>query len=204
MDNVALFKIGYGLYVLTAHADGKDNGCITNSVMQITSVPPCVGVISVNKQNHTHDMIMKSRRCNVSILTEETPFEVFKHFGFQSGKTVDKFADHKDVARDEHGILYLTKHANAYLSFEITDTIDFGTHTLFRGNIIGGEILGRAESVTYSYYQRHIKPTPQPARKTGHRCNICGYVYEGETLPENFTCPTCKHGASDFTLITNS
>ena len=198
MDNTALFKVGYGLYVLTAHAEGKDNGCIINTVLQITSGSPFVGVFSVNKQNHTHDMIVKSRRCSVSVLTEETPFEVFKHFGFQSGKTVNKFASYNDVARDEHGILYLTRHANAYLSFEITDTFDFGSHTLFKGNIVAGEVLGKADSATYAYYQRHIKPVPQPTQKVGYRCNICGYIYEGEPLPEDFVCPLCKHGASDF------
>ena len=201
MDNTALFKVEYGLYVLTAHADGKDNGCIINTAMQITSVPPFVGVISVNKQNHTHDMVIMSRRCNVSILTAETPFEVFKRFGFQTGRTVDKFVDYHDIARDENGILYLIKYTNAYLSLEVTDVIDFGTHTMFRSNITGGETLGGAESVTYAHYQRYIKPTPQPAQKTGYRCNICGYIYEGKVLPEDFICPLCKHGASDFVKI---
>jgi len=201
MDNTALFKIGYGLYVLTAHDDGKDNGCIINTVMQITSTAPLVGVIAVNKQNHTHDMILKSRRYNVSILTVETPFEVFKHFGFQSGNTVDKFADYTDVARSENGILYLTKHTNACLSFEVTDTFDFGSHTLFRGNITDGKTLGSAESVTYSYYQQHIKPKPQAVQQAGYRCGICGYIYEGDVLPDGFTCPLCKHGVSDFAKI---
>jgi flavin reductase (DIM6/NTAB) family NADH-FMN oxidoreductase RutF len=201
MNNAALFNVGYGLYVLTANADGKDNGCIVNTVVQVTSIPACIGAVSVNKQNLTHDMIMKSRRCNVSILTVDTPFDVFKHFGFQSGGTVDKFADYKDIARSENGILYLTKNANAYLSLEVTDTIDFGTHTMFKSNIVSGEVLGSAESVTYTYYQRHIKPKPASSQKTGYRCNICGYVYDGETLPEDFICPLCKHGASDFVKI---
>ena len=200
MDNSVLCKVGYGLYVLTTHDDGKDNGCIINTVMQITCASPLVGVVSVNKQNLTHDMILKSRRYNVSILTTETPFDLFKRFGFQSGKAVDKFADCKDVARIENGVLYLTKHTNAYLSFEVTDTVDFGTHTLFKGNITGGEVLGEAESVTYSYYQQYIKPKPLATTpQNGYRCNICGYVYEGDVLPEGFTCPLCKHGASDFT-----
>ena len=198
MDNTALFKLGYGLYVLTAHADGKDNGCIINTVMQITSTVPLVGVISVNKKNHTHDMIIKSRQCNVSVLTVDAPFGVFERFGFQSGKTVDKFVDCVDVARGENGILYLTKNTNAYLSFESMDAIDFGTHTLFKGNITGGEVLGKADSVSYAYYQQTIKPKPKPIQKAGHRCNFCGYVYEGEVLPEDFICPLCKHGTSDF------
>jgi len=204
MDNTALFKVGYGLYVLTAHADGKDNGCIINSVMQVTSVPPAVGVIAVNKQNHTHDMIMKSRRCNVSVLSVDTPFELFQRFGFQSGNVVDKFAEDTDIARAENGILYLTKHTNAYLSLEITDTSDCGSHTLFKGNFTAGEVLGNTESVTYAYYQRHIKPTPQTTPQAGFRCNVCGYVYNGETLPDDFNCPVCKHSASDFVKITNT
>jgi len=205
MDNTALYKLGYGLYVLTAHADGKDvggkdNGCITNTVMQITSAPTAVGVFSLNKQNYTHDMVMQARRCNVSVLTVETPFAVFQRFGFQTGKIVDKFADYADISRSENGILYLTKHANAFLSFEITDTIDCGSHTLFKGNISDGKVLGSAESVTYSYYQQSIKPKPQLIQKTSYCCNICGYVYEGEVLPEDFVCPLCKHGASDFQI----
>jgi len=201
MDNTALFKLGYGLYVLTARNGGKDNGCIVNTVMQVTSVQPLIGVIGVNKQNYTHDMIMESRKFNISILTTETPFEIFKHFGFQSGATVDKFADYTDAGRSENGLLYLTKHANAMLSFDVTDTIDFGSHTLFKAEINDGEVLGKAESVTYAYYQAHIKPKPQEAKKTGYRCNICGYIYEGEALPEDFICPLCKHGASDFVKL---
>lgn len=202
MDSTALFKVGYGLYVLTANEGGKDNGCIINTVLQVTSTPPFVGVIALNKQNYTHDMIMKSKKFNVSMLTVDAPFDVFKHFGFQSGKAVDKFADFKDVARSENGLLYLTKGTNAYLSFEVTDTIDFGSHTMFKSNIVDGEVLGGAESVTYSYYQQKIKPKPQSAPKPkGYRCIICGYIYEGEPLPEDFICPICKHGASDFEKI---
>ncbi|MDR1620372.1 MAG: flavin reductase [Clostridiales bacterium] len=201
MDNTALFKLGYGLYVLTARYNGKDNGCIINTALQVTSASPPVGVITVNKQNHTHDMIAQSGKFNISTLTTLTPFEIFKHFGFQSGKTVDKFAGYKDFERSENGIIYLSKYANACLSFEVTDTIDFGSHTMFRGDIVDGNVLSGDESVTYAYYQRHIKPRPQPVQKKGYRCNICGYVYEGEELPEDFICPLCKHGASDFVKI---
>ena len=201
MDNTALFKLGYGLYVLTAQADGKDNGCIINTVMQVTSAPALVGVIAVNKQNHTHDVIIKSKKFNISALTTETPFSVFQHFGFQSGAAVDKFTGYKDVARSENGLLYLSKHTNAYLSFEVTDAIDFGSHTMFKADITDGETLDSVESVTYSYYHRHIKPKPQAAQKSGWRCNICGYIHEGDTLPDDFICPLCKHGASDFSKI---
>ncbi len=201
MDNTALFKVGYGLYVLTAKGNGKDNGCIINTVLQVTSAPPFIGVVTVNKQNLTHDLIMKSKEFNVSILTTETPFEVFKNFGFQSGKTVDKFSNYQNIAQSENGIIYLPENTNAYLSFKITDTIDFGTHTMFKADIIDGKVLSNVESVTYSYYQQHIKPKPEEAKKQGYRCKICGYVHECETLPANFTCPICKHGVGDFEKI---
>ena len=206
MYNSALFKLGYGLYVLTAQYNDRDNGCIINTIMQVTSAPPLVGVITVNKQNYTHDMIMKSKKFNASILTTETPFDVFKHFGFQSGAAIDKFADYKDIARSENGVIYLLKHTNAYLSFEVADTIDFGSHTMFKADITGGEVLGKAESVTYAYYQQHIKPKPQAPgpqapQKSSYRCNICAYIYEGAELPKDFICPLCKHGASDFVKV---
>ena len=198
MDNAALFKVGYGLYVLTARDAVKDNGCIINTVLQVTSGPPLVGVVTVNKRNHTHDMMMSTRKFNVSVLTTDTPFEVFRRFGFQSGATVDKFADFDDVTRSENGILRLSKHTNAFLSLEVTETMDFGSHTMFKADITDGEVLGEADSVTYAWYQLHIKPKPPTAFHRGYRCNICGYVFEGETLPEDFLCPVCKHGASDF------
>ena len=201
MDNTALFKLGYGLYVLTANDAGRDNGCIINTVMQVTSAPKLTGVITVNKQNFTHDMIMRSNKFNVNMLTTETPFEVFKNFGFQSGKTADKFAGIKDIKRSENGLIYLPEYSNAYLSFAVTDAIDFGSHTMFRADITDGAVLGAGDSVTYDYYQRHIKPKPQDAPKSGYRCSVCGYVYEGETLPADFICPICKHGASDFVKI---
>ena len=201
MDNTALFKLGYGLYVLTARDGDRDNGCIINTAMQITSNPPFAGIISVNKQNFTHDLIMRSKRFNVSTLTTETPFEVFKNFGFQSGAAVDKFAGYEGVARSENGLFYLTEYANAYLSFSVTDTIDFGSHTMFRSDIIDGEVLGTAESLTYAYYQQYIKPKPQPVQKAGYRCTICSYVYEGDALPQDFICPICKHGVGDFVKL---
>ena len=198
MDNAALFKVGYGLYVLTAKDDKKDNGCIINTVLQVTSSPSPVGVITVHKQNHTHDMMMRTRKFNVSVLTTDAPFEIFQRFGFQSGATVDKFVDFDDVKRSENGILYISKHTNAFLSFDVTDTLDFGSHTMFKADITGGEVLGGADSVTYAWYQLHIKSKPPTACNNGYRCIICGYVFEGEALPEDFICPLCKHGASDF------
>ncbi|MCL1909584.1 MAG: flavin reductase [Kiritimatiellaeota bacterium] len=200
MDNTALFKLGYGLYVLTARDGGKDNGCVINTAMQITSGAPPVGIISVNKQNHTHGMILRAGTFNVSTLTVQAPFALFQRFGFQSGASVDKFAGFEDVARSANGVLYLTRFANARLSFEVDDTTDFGTHTMFKARIVDGEVFNADESLTYAYYQQHIKPRPQPVaeKKGGYRCSICSYVYEGDPLPADFICPTCKHGASDF------
>ena len=200
MNNAALFKIGYGLYVLTAKDDTKDNGCLINTVLQVTSAPTLVGVVAVNKQNYTHDMITKTGSFNVSMLTTETPFNVFEHFGFKSGADIDKLAGYKDVARSKNGVLYLQEYTNAYLSFRLTDTIDFGTHTMFKGEITDGEVLSNAESLTYAYYHKHIKPSPQPVGK-GYRCSICNYIYDGQSLPHDFICPVCKHGASDFIKI---
>ena len=201
MDNKALFKVGYGLYVLTARDGEKDNGCIINTVLQVSDTPTLVGVIAVNKRNYTHDIIMKSREFNVSILTTDTPFEVFKNFGFQSGRDADKFAGNKDIKRSDNNIIYLPAYSNAYLSFKVTDTIDFASHSMFKADIIDGEVLGNAESLTYSYYQQHIKPKPQSVQKNGYRCNICGYVHEGDSLPADFICPICKHGVKDFVKI---
>ena len=204
MDNAALCKVGYGLYVLTAKEGDKDNGCIINTVLQVTSGSPLVGVITVSKHNHTHDMIVRTKQFNLSVLTTNTPFEVFQRFGFQSGTSVDKFVDFTDVRRSENGILYLSKHSNAFLSFAVTDALDFGSHTMFKADITGGEVLSEAESVTYTWYQQHIKPKPPAASKSGYRCVICGYVFEGDVLPENFICPLCKHGVSDFIRFTNA
>ncbi|MCL2874084.1 MAG: flavin reductase [Defluviitaleaceae bacterium] len=202
MDNSALFKLGYGLYVLTANENGRDNGCIINTAMQISSSNLSIGAIAVNKQNYTHDMILKTKKFNISILTTETPFEVFKHFGFNSGTSYDKFAGYTDIARSENGITYLTKHTNAFLSFDVLDTMDFDSHTMFKSNIMDGKVLDSKDSVTYAYYHQNIKPKSEFVKKSGgHRCVICNYVYEGDVLPLDFICPICKHGISDFVKI---
>ena len=201
MDNKALFKVGYGLYVLTARNGEKDNGCIINTLLQVTDVPSLIGVITVNKRNYTHDIIVKSGEFNVSILTVDTPFEVFKNFGFQSGRDADKFAGAIEVKRSVNNIIYLPAYSNAYLSFKVTGIMDFGSHSMFKADIVSGEVLGNSDSLTYAYYHQHIKPKPQSEQKKGYRCVICGYVHEGDTLPEDFICPICKHGAKDFVKI---
>ena len=201
MDNSAFFKIGYGLYVLTTEENGKDNGCIVNTVIQVTSQPNRLA-LAVNKQNYTCEMISRSKKFNVSVLCEGADFDMFKHFGFQSGKEVDKFADFGDAKRTDNGVYYVTKNTNAYFSGIVTNEIDMGTHMLFTADVSEAEVLSQSPTVTYTYYQEHIKPKPnkQEAKK-GWRCKICGYVYEGEELPEDFICPLCKHPASDFERI---
>lgn len=198
MNPKALFKIPYGLFLLTARESNKDNGCIINTVMQVSENPTHI-CISVNKNNLTHDMILHTRMFNVSALSTSTSFDFFKHFGMQSGRTTDKFAEYPDAARSENGLLYLTKNTNMYLSAKVTMYLDLGSHTLFVGELINAELLSEEESCTYNYYQSNIKPKPVAnTSKTTWTCSVCGYVYEGEELPEDYICPLCKHGKADF------
>lgn len=196
MDKAAMYKLTYGLFVLTAKDGEKDNGCIINTAMQVTTTPNRI-IIVVNKQNYTHDMIMKTKEFNVSCLSEEVIFDVFKHFGFQSGRDVDKM-EGKSYPRAENGIVYVDEMTSAYISGKVVAETDLGTHTMFLADVTDAKVLGNAEPVSYSYYQKHVKPAPQPAKTAGWVCKICGYVYEGEDLPEDFICPICKHPASDF------
>ena len=200
MDNNALFKIGYGLYVLTANEQGNDNGCIINTVMQVTS-NPCQIAIAVNKLNYTNKMIQNTKKFNVSVLTENSKFDIFKHFGFQSGANVNKFENFYDCKRSLNGLYYITQDTNAYMSAYVKQEIDLDTHTLFIGQLVGAEVLSDVPTVSYDYYQKNIKPKPQEQKKSGWRCKICGYIYEGETLPPDYICPLCKHGAEDFEKI---
>lgn len=200
MDASAMYKIGYGLYVLTAQADGRDNGCIVNTFSQVTSTPNRVSV-AVNKQNLTHDYILQTGRFNVSVLSEDAPFGLFEHFGFQSGRSADKFQTWTATERSENGLLRLTGCTNAYISGSVFSTVDLGTHTMFLADVTDARTLTDVPSMTYAYYHANVKPKPQAGGKKGFRCKICGYVYEGETLPPDFVCPICKHGASDFEPI---
>lgn len=199
VDKNALFKLSYGLYILTARDGEKDNGCIINTVTQLTDTPSRF-MIAVNKQNYTHDMILKTGKFNISVLTQEVPFQVFRHFGFQSGRDVDKFADAPECVRSANGVYYVPKYANAFISGTVIETHDYGTHTMFVADVTQAQILSEVPSVTYTYYFDHIKPKPAPVdeKKKGFVCKICGYVYEGDELPEDFICPLCKHGAADF------
>lgn len=200
MNTNALFKIGYGLYILSCHENGKDNACIVNTVMQVTS-NPCKIAICVNRNNYTCTMLKNTRKFNVSILDEEAEFEIFKHFGYQSGKDVDKFLNFIHTKRTPNGVLYITKNTNAYLSAWVQDEIDLDTHVMFIAQLVDAEILSEKPTVTYDFYQKNIKPKPEATASKGWRCKICGYVYEGEDLPSDFICPICKHGAIDFEKI---
>ena len=196
MDNAVMYKLTYGLFVLTAKDGDKDNGCIINTAMQVTGDPNRI-IIVVNKQNYTHDMIMKTKAFNVSLINTEADFDLFKHFGFQSGRDVDKMAG-ISFSRSENGIAYLNNMVNGYISGQVISTTDLGSHTMFLADVTDGKVLSDTESVTYAYYHKNIKPAPQPAKKKGWVCKICGYVYVGEELPADFVCPICKHPASDF------
>ena len=204
IDPKTVQKFSYGLFVLTAQADGKDNGCIINTAAQLTSTPNRIN-IAVNKANYTHDMILNTGVFNVSVLSQKASFDIFKRFGFASGKDTDKFAGYEEHAsRSANGLLYVTEGTNAFMSAKVIDSYDYGTHTLFIAELTEAAVLNQDPSVTYAYYFDHIKPKPQPKieeKKTGWVCKICGYVYEGDELPQDFICPLCKHGADDFERI---
>ena len=196
IDKKALYKIGYGLYVATCHDGKKANGQIVNTVSQVASDPAKIAVNLV-KSNYTAEVVRKTGVLNVCVLNEECPFQIFKHFGFQSGRDVDKFADfdHYDLA--SNGVPYLNKYANGYMCLKVFDTVDMGSHWMFLCDITEAAVINNVETMTYSFYQKNVKPKPQEEVK-GWVCEICGYVYEGDELPEDFICPLCKHPASDF------
>lgn len=205
MDKKAMYKLSYGLFVLTAKDEEKDNGCIINTVIQASSMPNQLS-ICVNKANLTHDMIVKTGKFTVSVISQDAGFDLFKHFGFQSGKDVDKFKNFEKFKRGENLIYYITEGTNAYISVNVSKTEDLGSHTMFIGEITDMEVLSETPSVTYDYYLKNIKPQPENVGttidgKTIWRCTICGYEYVGEELPEDFVCPLCKHPASDFEKI---
>lgn len=216
MDKKAMNKLSYGLFVVSANWAGRKNGCIVNTVQQVTSEPNRISV-AVNKANHTHEMLMETGRMVVSVISEEADFALFQHFGFQSGKETDKFAEFKDYGLDENGIPYITKGTNAYISAKVIKTEELGTHTLFLAEVTEMEVLNEVPSVTYRFYHEHIKPDVQKKEsslqaegleQTGAengqsvwKCTICGYEYVGEEVPEDFICPWCKHPASDFEKV---
>ena len=203
-DPKAMFKIGYGLYVVTTNDGKKDNGCIVNTVVQLTSTPNRVAVC-INKQNYTHHIVEQTGILNLNVLSVEAPFSVFQEYGFVSGRAVDKFAG-KTLERSGNGLLYLDKYINAYLSLKVEEHTDMGTHGLFICSVTESKVVSSAETMTYSYYQSNVKPRPPKAgegeaKKKGWVCTVCGYVYEGEERPPDFICPLCKHGAADFETL---
>lgn len=201
MNMEALFKLTYGVYFLSARDGEKDNACIINTAIQVANNPTRISVAAI-KGNLTHDMILKTGQMNISALSEKAPFELFKRFGMQSGRDADKFADFEEVSRSENGLYYLNKWVNAFMSLKVVDSVDLGSHTLFIGELVDGEVLSEETSCSYAYYQSTIKNAAQKQdEKKGWRCKICGYVYEGDELPADFICPICKHPADDFERI---
>ena len=204
MDKKAMYNLTYGLFVLTARFVEKDNGCIINTAGQVTSSPNRIS-ITVNKDNFTHDLVKESGKFNISILSEGASFDIFRHFGFQSGRTADKFDGYHACKRSENGLYYITEGTNAYISATVEQGIDLGSHTMFIASVDDMEVLAAEPSASYAYYQASIKPKPEEKAsngKTAWRCTVCGYIYEGETLPLDFVCPLCKHPASDFEKTT--
>lgn len=205
MDNKTMYRLSYGLFVLTVADVNKDNGCIINTAIQAASEPNTM-CICVNKSNYTHDMLIKTGQFNLSIISQAADFELFKTFGFQSGREVNKFEGFSEYRRSGNGVTYITKGTNGYISVKVDKMVDLGSHTMFIGQITDMETLSETPSATYEYYHNNIKPKPQKVGtsengQTIWRCMICGYEYEGEELPEDFICPLCKHPASDFEKI---
>lgn len=198
-DMSALFKIGYGLYVVTSNDGNKDNGLIVNSVTQLTN-NPCLIAVNINKANYSHHVIKQSGIMNVNCLSVDAPFQVFQNFGFQSGRTADKFAGTTPL-RSDNGLIFLPRYINAFLSLKVEQYIELETHGMFICSVTEARVISDAESMTYAYYQKNVKPKPETEGKKGFVCKVCGYVYEGDELPEDFICPLCKHGAADFEPI---
>ena len=198
-DMTALFKIGYGLYVVTCNDGKKDNGLIVNTVAQVTDSPNRIAV-TINKANYSHHIIKQTGKMNVNCLTVEAPFKVFETFGFRSGRNVDKFADCTPL-RSDNGLVFLPRYINAFMSLKVEQYIDLDSHGMFICSVTEARTLSDRETMTYAYYHANVKPKPETDGKKGYVCKICGYVYEGEELPEDFVCPLCKHGAQDFEPI---
>nr|WP_330371999.1 flavin reductase [Pseudobutyrivibrio ruminis] len=207
MNTKAMYKLSYGLFVCTAVQGDKINGCIVNTAIQVASEPNSISV-AINKANYTHDMVKATGQCNISVISQDATFDLFKHFGFQSGRDVDKFAAYPaaNYQTSENGIPYITVGTDAYFSLKVEQTIDLGSHTLFICEPVAMEVLSDTASATYEYYQSNIKPKPEavgttPKGETIWRCRICGYEWVGEELPDDFICPICKHPKADFEKI---
>ena len=198
-DLTALFNIGYGLYVVTSNDGKKDNGLIVNTVTQVTNTPNRIAV-TISKENYSHHVIKQTGIMNINCLSTDAPFSVFEKFGFQSGRNVNKFEDAEQL-RSDNGLVFLNRYINSFISLKVEQYVDFDTHGMFICSVSESRVITKAETMTYSYYQDNVKPKPDTEGKKGYVCKICGYVYEGDKLPEDFICPLCKHGASDFEEI---
>ncbi len=198
-DLTALFRIGYGLYVVTSNDGKKDNGLIVNTVIQLTDTPNRVAV-NINKANYSHHVIKQTGVLNVNCLSTEAPFSVFEQFGFQTGRSVDKFAG-QTVHRSDNGLVFLDKYINAFMSLKVEDYVDLGTHGMFICSVTEARVMSNQDTMTYTYYQNNVKPKPETEGKKGFVCKVCGYIYEGDELPADYICPLCKHGAADFEPI---
>lgn len=198
MNQNALYAFSYGLFVLTAKDETVESGCIINTAGQVT-VEPCQITIAINKQNFTQELVQKTGEFNISILDTSVPFSVFQHFGFQSGRDVDKIGTCPfKLEKAQNDISYLKEYSKAYMACKVVNQVDLGSHILFVAEVVEAEVLSEKDAVTYTYYFANIKPKPEAQKKSGWHCSICGYVYEGEDLPDDFICPICKHPASDF------
>lgn len=198
-DLTALFRIEYGLYAITCHDGKKDNALIVNTVTQVTNTPNRIAV-TINKESYSHHVIKNTGKMNINCLSVDAPFSIFERFGFQSGRNVDKFKD-MDVLRADNGLAFLSRYINAFLSLNVEQYIDLDTHGMFVCSVTEARVINDKESMTYTYYHQNVKPKPDTDKKSGYVCRICGYVYEGENLPDDFVCPLCMHGASDFEKI---
>ncbi len=198
-DLAALFNIGYGLYVITSSDGKKDNGLIVNTVTQVTNTPNRIAV-TINKQNYSHHIIKQNGIMNINCLSVDAPFSVFEKFGFKSGRNTDKFAG-EEVLRSDNGLVFLNRYINSFMSLKVEQYIDLDTHGMFICSVTESRVISEAETMTYTYYQKNVKPKPETEGKKGFVCKICGYVYEGDVLPDDFICPLCKHGAADFEPI---
>ncbi len=199
-DLTALFNIGYGLYVVTSRDGDKDNGLIVNTVSQVTNTPNRVAV-TINKTNYSYHIIEKTGMLNVNCLDVSAPFDVFQQFGFQSGRTAEKFSENEKQMRSDNGLVFLTHYINSFMSLRVEQVVDLGTHGMFICSVTEARVISDRETLTYTYYQNNVKPRPRTEGKKGFVCKICGYIYEGDELPEDFICPLCKHGVADFEPI---
>ena len=195
-DLTALFNIGYGMYVVTSNDGSKDNGLIVNTVSQLTDNPTRIAV-TINKENYSHHIIKQTGMMNVNCLDVSAPFSVFQNFGFRSGRTADKFEGIKEL-RSDNGLRFLPQYINSFMSLKVEQYVDMGSHGMFICSVTEARVISDRETMSYGYYHRNVKPQPQADTQKGYVCNVCGWVYEGEELPDDIVCPLCKHGKEAF------